>query len=437
MDPKAFEQLVAMAQTQPTATPVAPVDPTALLRQPASGPAIRGPGSVAKKKTLVNPKVSERALAESSQADQAAEDLLAQLFAPQQQALEGFRKQRSEIAAKDTAPSWAMPLLAATDAWLGTNSAKSFRDANMTEEEKQAALLALDKQIGDDEAGIAKQKIDLVKADKNEELGYAKLAQMYDRMLASQAGGSGLDRETKMDDLIDKKNAKLQEKLSVYAKTRNLFSQLGAQQERIAGLRQLMTGNLDEKGRIQIAEFAHGLIPVVTGLNSGAGSDEQISRFIPKTLWSDLAGLKEYFSNKVEPAQAQNFLRTMIEVLNREAKIKESAIQRERQAVARSSTFLKKHAPDDYYGQLELAGIPEEEVNGLFDRKKIKEIGAQRRKEGAVPGALPTLTPITQEEFEKKLQKAAEQKKLPAEQIREAFKKYLGEKKGYDVEAIK
>src|SRR5574338_8008 len=116
MDPKAFEQLILAAQQQPApmATPVTPVDPTAaLLRQPASGPVIRGPSGMARKaKPRVDPKATERAIAESANADREAEMLLQQLFAPQQKAVQGFRDQRDAMAEKEAAPSWATPLLA-------------------------------------------------------------------------------------------------------------------------------------------------------------------------------------------------------------------------------------------------------------------------------------------------------------------------------------
>ncbi|NJM54553.1 MAG: hypothetical protein HC841_00275 [Verrucomicrobiae bacterium] len=392
MDPKAFEQLVAMAQAQPAATPVAPIDPTAaLVRQPASGPVIRGPsGVVGKKKVSANPKVSERALAESAQAEQDAADLLTQLFAPQQKAIDSFRTQRSAIEAKDTAPSWALPLLGITDTWLGTDSAKKFKEMALTPEEKQAQLLALDKQIGDDEAEIAKQKIGLVKADKSEELGYAKLAQMYDRMLASQNGG-GMTAIASMryDDQMQKTLERLGNGLTGYEKSRNMKGTLTQQLGRAGKLRQILVDkDYNKLNRTQVAEFAEGIVPLITG-GAMAGSEARLANFLPSNFQMSATALQDWILSNPQGAKQKGFIETVEGMLNSESKVLQRELDAEKRRTLPQYARLYRdpRAREDLYQVAAGRGIPPEEVDDFFSPKNRKKMVEEFKQTGDVPGS--------------------------------------------------
>ena len=374
------------------------------------------------------------AMEEGDEAEAEASDLLTQLFAPQQAQLEEMRKQKTALEGTASVQDYN-PLLAFTDTWLGTDSASKLKPRGLTDSEKQKRLAELTDKITDNEAGVAKQKVDLIKSNKSQELGYDRMASILERQLASNDPLKATMAEMRMDDLIDRKAKDYQQRSSVFAKTRNLFSQLGQQQHRISSLRQVVDGkkNLDDVGLIQLAEFAHGMVPIVSGTNAAAGSDAQLERFIPRTFWTDTTAIKDYITNKMNPAQAGAFLKAMIPILNREARVNETQIKRELRNVRTSATFLKKWKPELLDDMGRDAGLTDADINEKEEQTLAR--WKKQAKTGVISGALPTLQPITQDEFNRRLGVAATQKKKKPEEIREAFKEYL-KGKNYDLETI-
>jgi hypothetical protein len=391
MDPKAFEQLIAAAQAQPNSTPVVPVDPTeAILRQSA---AIRGPSSVAVKARVRGiPDNSKRFLAESALAEQEANALLDQLFAPQQQAVQGLKEQREKLAAKDASPEWAMPLLGITDTWLNSDSVKKFKDVAMTPEEKQATLLALDKQIGDDEAAIAKQKVDLIKANKGEELGYAKLAQMYDRMLASQLGG-GLSALAMMryDDQMQKTLERLGNALTGYEKSRNTKALLTQQLSRAAKIRQVLGDKkYDDLTSVQVAELAESIVPLITG-GAMASSEARLRNFLPSNIQMTAAQVRDYLTSKPGKARQGEFVKMVEQMLNAESSVLQRELDSEKRRLLPQFARLYRDPAtrQDMYQVAAGRGIAPEEVDDFFNSKNRKKMVDDFKATGDVPGSQP------------------------------------------------
>jgi hypothetical protein len=437
-------ELAALLQTQVGPQPLPPVGPQPLPPPPA--PVLKAPVTPAARtpaagKTGVAsvraPNAARTAMAneESAEAELEAETLFNQLFAPQENQIADMQKQKKALEAQSSVADYN-PLLAFTDAWIGTNSAQKLKPRGLTDSDKQKRLQEISDKINDNEAGVAKQKVDLIKSDKKQESDFFKLAGLLERQLASNDPMKATMAEMRMDDLIDRKAKDYQQRSSVFAKTRNLFSQLGQQQHRISSLRQVVDGkkNLDDVGLIQLAEFAHGMVPIVSGTNAAAGSDAQLDRFIPKTAWTDVTAIKDYITNKMNPAQAGAFLKAMVPILDREARVNETQIKRELRNVRTSAVFLKKWKPELLDDMGKDAGLTDADINEKEEQTLAR--WKKQAKEGVIGGALPSLQPITQEDFEQRLLKAAATKKKPPEQIREAFKNYL-KGKNYDVEAIR
>jgi hypothetical protein len=401
-DPREFEAMLANLQQQPQpqmapptppapvlSSPVVPVDPTAALRRPATAMPPKG---------KVPPKRSVNALQANAQgrdADQEATDLLSQLFAPQQAQLEDMRKQKAKLEGTDSVGDYN-PLLAFTDAWLGTNSAQKLKPRGLTDSEKQKRLAELTDKINDNEAGVAKQKVDLIKADKNQELGYDRLAHMYDRVLASQANGMSMGQSLRYENDMQKTLERFGDQLSGYHKSRNMMANLTNQQGRIASMRALLNGkDYNSLTNSQVAELAEGIVPIVTGTNSAAGSEARLNNFLQKNLKMSYADFMSYLTSQPQAAGQGKFVELLEDMLNREHKVRSQELNSERTRVLPTFARLYKDpkSREDFYQVAASRGMPQEEVDSHFDPKNRQKMAEEfHRSGGDVPGAGPMTT---------------------------------------------
>lgn len=127
--------------------------------------------------------------------------------------------------------------------------------------------------------------------------------------------------------------------------------------------------NLDSR---QITEVARNLDAM---LSSGAATISGMKKLIPSTMSGDMAKIQEYISNHPQGAGQAEFVKRMMETVEREKALAKKQIQRESKKILSSYADLQKKQPEAWNTMIQAHGLPEDmfEPENKIDTSNMPE----------------------------------------------------------------
>lgn len=139
-------------------------------------------------------------------------------------------------------------------------------------------------------------------------------------------------------------------------------------------------GNLDSR---QIEELAIGANAMLSGRSGG--SQEQVRNLVPKSIAGDANKFTEWLTNNPRGTEQREFVKRMLQTVQREKKTAEAQINRTRFARIKQFEDLRKSDPDTFEEILQSSGIDPQEYYG-WQKGGYKPISAVQGAEDPYAG---------------------------------------------------